>query len=357
MKIIDPISLDPVAGAWFPERCSYGRMAMAAVKTIDEDDEDVIALVGDENMYQYRWNPRKKKIYVIPKWTRQYRTFGDGSFPGTGPAIYENKLYFTDNTFPVYLKDGTFSAFAMPLLHLKEHNDSSVMSWDDCFKAADVIDKEDDEMHDNFLAKCQADSKFMIGPEHYEEATIKPHPKPRYTWDGFMARWSYGREGYPSLKARVKLTKSDNIPGFFFWSAVINPLEESFLIWDMGGTNVQCRHMSTMELNWEISGIAQSDCLNVAADKGHVYLADYDTQPSHPNRWLSAVGRGILTTAQKYFIVADSSTGKILLNTTVGDKDGYMVSVIVGGANNDVFVSTYSHLTRFYVPYVIDPNK
>ena len=301
-------------------------------------------------MYQYRWNPTKRKIYVIPKWTKQYRTFGDGTFPGTGPAIYDNNLYFTDNTFPVYLKDGTFSAFAMPLLHLKEHNDTSIMSREDCFKAAEDIDKEDDELHDDFLAECQDNSKYMIGPEHYEEATMQPHPQPRYTWEGFMARFTYQREKYPALKARVKLTKRDDIPGFFFWSAVVNPLEESFLIWDMGGTSVQCRHFRTLQLNWEISGIAQSDCLNVAADKGHVYLADYDSQPSHPNRWLSAVGRGILTKAQKFFVVADSSTGKILFNTTVGDKDGYMISVIVGGANNDVFVSTYSHLTRFFVP-------
>ena len=149
LKLIDPLSLEVVADAWFPERCSFPRMTMTSVVSPIGEMEDAIILLGDEHIYQYRWNPKQKKLYVIPQWSRRYRIRGDGSFPGTGPGLYDNKLYFTDNTFPINLKHETFSVFSMPILHLKEHNDS-VMAYESCFMAAS--EKEDDGEYDRFLA-------------------------------------------------------------------------------------------------------------------------------------------------------------------------------------------------------------
>lgn len=99
LKIIDPISMEVIAKAQLTERCSFARMAMTSldmeIDSVTTRKEDSIVLLGDENVYQFRWVPSEKKLYMIKDWTTQYRKKGEGTFPGTGPAIYNNVAYFT----------------------------------------------------------------------------------------------------------------------------------------------------------------------------------------------------------------------------------------------------------------------
>jgi hypothetical protein len=59
LKLIDPVSLAVVADLPLVERCSFGRMALSAGSD-NTDGEDVIVLIGDEFIRQYRWNPVQK---------------------------------------------------------------------------------------------------------------------------------------------------------------------------------------------------------------------------------------------------------------------------------------------------------
>jgi hypothetical protein len=102
LKIIDPDSLAIVADLKLVERASFGRMALSAVS----ETEDAIVLAGDEFIRQYRWNSKTRKLYEKEDWALRYRRRYDGTFPGTGPCIFEGVTYFTDNTFPVFLWGG-----------------------------------------------------------------------------------------------------------------------------------------------------------------------------------------------------------------------------------------------------------
>ena len=51
----------------------------------------------------------------------------------------------------------------------------------------------------------------------------------------------------------------------------------------------------------------------------------------------------------KYFIVGDTSTGKILANITLTNGTGLKPSLIVPGANNDVIIGTNTGIARLYV--------
>jgi hypothetical protein len=64
LKIIDPITLQVIAGISLPERCSYARMALTKVPFIHSEGrkEDAIVLLGDEFIHQLRWNVEKKEL-------------------------------------------------------------------------------------------------------------------------------------------------------------------------------------------------------------------------------------------------------------------------------------------------------
>jgi len=125
----------------------------------------------------------------------------------------------------------------------------------------------------------------------------------------------------PLVTQRQSLLESSaTTPGFMFYSVVINPVEESLIVWDTEANSVQCRHLANLTLKWEIKDIRQCDCISVAADKGHVYMTDYSYDG--PMDWLGAVFRSSHKKLDKYFIVADSATGKVLANRTISEGEG-----------------------------------
>jgi hypothetical protein len=159
----------------------------------------------------------------------------------------------------------------------------------------------------------------------------------------------------PEVTNATALTKvAINQPGkagFMFWSVVVSPLEGNVIVWDSAGRSVQARDASDLSLKWNISAY-QGDCITLAADRGHVYMSDYSNGPEDYSTWMYANGPNSNSTypnLQKYFIVADASTGGILLNMTIMSGQGMKPALIVPGAHNDVIVAKPNGLNRLYI--------
>jgi len=331
LKIIDPISLSVKASASLTERCSFARMSMVAVENEHGQDEDAIVMLGDEYTYQFRWRPSEQQLYKIPAWTQRYRYRGDGSFPGTGPAIFNNVVYFTDNTFPVFLRNNTYSAFGQSIMHYPVEKP---------MKASSTQNVEYDELYEQALVS----TKLYQPVEEVNRLAAEIDQLP------LSKRIQYRPPSTPFMKP-FSLT-SNGQAGFMFWSIVINPAVGDILVWDTAGKTVQSRHANNLTLHWQISNIAQGDCMSVAADKGHVYMTDYDISPTYVNDWMGAVASDIpkYRAARKHFIVANAETGDIIANKTISQVgEGIQASIIVPGKHNDIFIGTTNGLTRIYV--------
>jgi len=314
IKFIDPLTLDVVAEAVMPDRCSIARMAMIAVSEIDSENvaydmmpgydaadegathadsthgkvvEEILVLLGDEYAYQYRYNPHSRTLRKIHPWTRKYRSRGQGNYPATGSTILNNTAYFTDNTFPVLLKGQSYSMYRMPL-YVNE-NDIPAQGAPE---PEAVVDK----------------------PLHIEPLTAPGEP-----------------------------------PGFMFWSVVGSPIERDIIVWDTANRRVQARSLVDLSLHWELAA-TNADCLTVAADKQHVYLSDWNAYPDAWNYWLGAVGAyHPFHDASKFLIVANTTNGEVLANVSVTDNEGVKISMIIPGPRNDLFIGTPTGLTRVYV--------
>lgn len=296
LKLVDPISLKVIQEIKIAERCSFGRMAMTPLfDKMGNHYEDSIILLGDENIYQYRWRPSSQLLYLYPQWTRRYRSRADGGFPGTGPSIYNGNVYFTDNTYSGFLYGRTFKLFKLPL-----------------------------EIQDHI-----ATPKDSLN-----------HP---------LTILANGPGNYPLVDG-VYLTEKE--PGFFFFSAVISPIVGDVIIWDTGARKLQSRKLDDLSLHWEIS-VANSDCITVSADKNLLYITDYSDYPKNANEWMTEV---IASRSEakyyekltKYFLVLNASNGIVLANITIGVNQSIHPAMIVSGQNNDVFVGLSNGVARVY---------
>jgi len=230
----------------------------------------------------------------VSDWTRRYRSRGDGSFPGTGPAVYNGTVYFTDNTFSGLLFGPTFKIFSVPLV-----NDGSDAISTPC------------SGFDPSLPRCPVLAGHRILP-------------------------------------------NQNTPGFFFFSLVVSPLQNDILVWDSASRTVQARELSDVsKVHWEAKSIINGDCINVAAKQGHLYLTDYSDGPRTANQWTAEVTSADVDleykSVAKYFIVLDAADGHVLANLTLTTGDSIFISMIIPGGNNDVFLGTRSGIVRIFV--------
>lgn len=284
LKLIDPITLETTAEIFLNERCSFARMALTALP----NGEDGLVLLGDEFVHQYRWNAKKRTLYEVTEWESRYRTKW-GTFPGTGPAIFKNKAYFTDNTFAVNLFAKTYNLFSKDMLTPSDY--AAMGTSDQC----------------SLSGKCEM----------------------------------------PVLKS-VSLTNGTS--GFMFWSVTVSPVTGDVIVWDSAGGSVQSRRADDLSLHWAIKAW-QGDCITVAADKGHVYLSDYSAAPKAWYNWMRSAGPAAgsqYDEVVKYFIVASTEDGHIIANISAS-KGGVKPALIIPGGNNDVLFPTPAALIRMYV--------
>lgn len=228
----------------------------------------------------------------MESWAERYRSRNTGTFPGTGPATYNGVTYFTDNTFPVMLYNPTYNLFSKQL----EPSVTSSASGSDSADASVV-------------------------------ASDRVPP---------MQRVAINQPG---------------MSGYMFWSVVVSPVEGDVIVWDSAGRSVQARRASDLSLRWNLTAV-QGDCITLAADKGHVYMTDYSTGPEDYSTWMAAIGpngKKMFPEVVKYFIVADASTGEVLLNTTILAGEGMRPALIVPGGHNDVLVAKPTGLNRMYM--------
>jgi hypothetical protein len=281
LKLIDPITLEVAAELALEERCSFARMALTTLP----NGEDAFALLGDEFVHQVRWNPKQRRLYSVPNWSTRYRTRWTGSFPGTGPAIFNNTAFFTDNTFPVFLYFRSYSLFSIDMLTPADRAGTS---------AAEPC-----------VGNCPP----------------------------------------PAFKSVSLATGSQ--PGFMYWSVAISPVVGDVIVWDTAGKSVQSRRMSDLSLHWNISAW-NLDCITLAADRGHVYLSDYSYAPQRWYRWLYDT-KASYGDASKFFLIADAESGKIITNMTLSQGGGFKPSPIIPGGHNDVIFPSPTGLMRIYV--------
>lgn len=111
LLIVDPNTMQIVTQITTPERCSYARMAIYPGET---GDHDWVVTLGDYSVMKWKYSHATKALELATDWSEGYRTFNDGSFYGTGPAVYNDTVYYTDNTFPVMLRNG-YRLYAKPL--------------------------------------------------------------------------------------------------------------------------------------------------------------------------------------------------------------------------------------------------
>jgi outer membrane protein assembly factor BamB len=147
----------------------------------------------------------------------------------------------------------------------------------------------------------------------------------------------------------IHLTKEK--PGFLFYSNVISPIEGDVIVWDAVSRSVQARRLYDLSLHWEASYL-NMDSVAIAADKGHIYLSDYNDGPldanAFPNELVNG-GKHRFTNLIKQLIVLNASTGRLIANTTISNKEHITAMHIIPGANNDVFVGSNRGLIRVYV--------
>jgi hypothetical protein len=267
LKLVDPDTLEVRAQVTLPERCSIARMSLTSLP----NGEDALILLGDEFSHQYRWNPNTSQLSHLPSWSRRYRTRGDGTFPGTGPAIFNNTAFYTDNTFPIAIHGHSYSMFS------------------------------------------QSIDPLVTGPDAFRS---------------------------------IRLTQP-GLSGFMFWSITVSPLVGDVIVWDSFQNSVQSRYAYDLSLHWEIKA-KHLDVLVVAADKGHVYLTDFHHNVDGPVADFF-LGIRSVKNATKFFIIADTETGKIILNRTLSIGPGGPPSLIVPSAHNDIIVSSSEGITRLYV--------
>lgn len=298
IKIIDPLTFEVIQDFKLAERCSYPRLAMTKVKNeLSGETEDAIVVVGDENVYQLRWNIAAKQLYMLPQWTRRYRHRWAGSFPGTGPAIYDDTAYFTDNTFCGFLFGRSFNLYNRSILV----TDASLMP--------------------RALSGQHPLTTLAAGPGHY-----------------------------PDIKG-IPLTQE--APGFLFFSVVVSPIERDIIVWDAASRSVQARSLNSLALHWEAK-LLNMDCLMVAADKGHIYVSDYSDGPMEVNDFAREANSQPDSDAQfkhlsKFFIVLNATTGAVIANVTIADEQQLTAMMIIAGANNDVFMGSTKGLIRISI--------
>ncbi len=185
------------------------------------------------------------------------------------------------------------------------------------------------------------DLAMSQGPTADDKAFSNEHP---------LTTLATGSGDYERMEG-VHLTEDG--PGFLFFSSVISPLEGDVVVWDAGSRSVQARRLGDekLSLHWNVSA-KNMDCLMVAADKGHVYLSDYNDGPLDANHFPNEValkGNPKFRDLKKYFIVLNATNGDVLANVTIAESQKITAMMVIAGQNNDVFMGSTKGLTRIYL--------
>jgi len=285
LKIIDPVTLEVVADLSLKERCSFGRMALAGFQN-NEGGE------GEEE-------EEDAIVLIGDEFIRQYRWN-----PST-KRLYEIEEWAERyrhrgvGSFP-----GTGPAIFKGTAFFTD-NTFPVMLWGNSY----TLFRKD------LRASSRVDNGALVPPT--------------------MTQVSLNAPG---------------MSGFMFWSVVVSPVEGDVVVWDSAGRSVQARRAHDLSLRWNLTAV-QGDCITIAADKGHVYLSDYSDGPADYSTWMAAVGptsKSLYPGIQKFFIVADTATGQVLMNVTIMEGEGIKPALIVPGGNNDVLVAKANGLNRMY---------
>jgi hypothetical protein len=148
----------------------------------------------------------------------------------------------------------------------------------------------------------------------------------------------------------MHLTERD--PGYFFYSAVISPIQGDVLVWDTGASVLQARRLDDLSLRWNTS-VRLADCATVSAGRGHIYASNYSDGPAGANAFMAEMLAKSpdkrYPRLTKSFLVLDASSGRVRAETTIATDEPMSVSMIIPGAHDDVFLGTDQALVRVTV--------
>jgi hypothetical protein len=209
--------------------------------------------------------------------------------------------------------------------------------------------------------------KPLVLSKHYTPSKNVPFV-PSSSWKHYfqMPRYRFPKaEGEKLFEYDSNTKPKERHSGFMFWSVTISPAmnQESYekeegghaIVWDTGRSSVQARDLEDIsEIKWEVNSIRQGDCITVVPDRQHIYMTDYSfgPKPNEMTRWLGAASGDDkeYATATKYFYVVNTVTGQLMVNYTIPHATGINPSLLLPGANNDIFVGTRTGIVRIYVP-------
>lgn len=219
-------------------------------------------------------------------WTKRYRHQLDGSYPGTGPAIYNNTVYFTDNTCAGLLFGRTFRLFRVPLI---DKNNKPCSGFD------------------RSLPSCPYPYHVHLTKDRpgffYFSAVISPRVGDVIVWD------TSGR----SLQARH--------------------LDDLSLHWEVKLSNADC------------VTVAVNQGHVYATDYSHTPT----TANEWMSELVSEENEKMCTHSDKHFVVINAMNGTVIANKTIEKNQKLFPSMIIAGGNNDAFIGTNQGIVRLYV--------
>lgn len=410
IKIVDPNTLEIVSSITLPERCSYARMALKSIKRINyqgrEIDEDIIILLGDENVHQLRWNVQKKDIFLVPSWSRRYRKWSDGSFPGTGPSIYNDHAFFTDSTFPVLIGPDTYTKHSINIfntLDTKINNMNTPRLKNGLFDYSRVFPQdytpstkyEEIPIDDSHLFS----SKELIFPpsttlDHYlflkrlnlpttEDSILLPSlaslsPSEKLKKENELKakqnespieKFLSASTIFDFIIKTFGLKKYNSQGGFMFWSVTILPFINDFInksksllpggsiVWDTSNGRVSLHQFGEVnKVKWVKHNVFNSDCITTTPDNNLIFMSTYkNNYPTKTQGWLPAVTGSAkrYRNSVKDLLIVDSQTGRTLARKRLPEGPGVHPSLLVPGKNNDLFLGTPFGILRVFY----DENK
>ena len=286
--ILDPLTLATVDSYAPIDRVSYGRMAMSPYNGNDKSSSNSSTRSSSKNKNTQNENTTNKgdEWLVIPGESLIMRW-----------RIQQGKLTYDEDWSEVYRTPGN-STFA--------GTGPSIANDIVCYT-------------DNTFPFFKADSGFKL----------------------FMKDLS-------SYEPQKSAEMAPNNPGFMFWSTVVDPVHDAFIVWDIHNGFVMSYDRHTCKLRWK-APFRCYDCISVAADRNHVYVTHHDLEVDNIVQHAREVGIAPnKKIAEKELIVLNSKDGSVIKRILLGDIAA-SASVIMPGPNNDVYIGgRFGGIARIY---------
>ncbi len=151
-----------------------------------------------------------------------------------------------------------------------------------------------------------------------------------------------------SYESQKSVEMAPHNPGFMFWSTVVDPVHDAFIVWDIHNGQVMSYDRHTCTLRWKVP-FRCYDCVSLAADRNHVYITHHNLEIDDIVEHAREVGiKPNKKIAMKELIVLNSKDGSIIKRIPLGEIAA-SASIIMPGSNNDIYIGgRFGGIARIY---------